>query len=58
MSKFNDLNPCRVKSELLRCLLCGEEICHVDLFEHPVKICSACYQEEIRERFSYDGDLL
>lgn len=44
-------------SGLLYCALCGEEI-GISLFGHNSRICSSCYQDEIREKFGYDGDLL
>ena len=41
------------------CDYCGEEFEYEnELFECATNICPHCYQEEIRERYGYEGDLI
>jgi len=57
MSKQNKGNKENKENKENICVLCNEEIGN-SLFEHPPDICPTCYQDEIRDKFGYEGNLL
>ena len=47
------------EEKVMRCILCGVEFYDSDcLFEHSDEICPACWQEELREKYGYNGDII